>query len=69
MENNYLKYIKNYLNHNGLDGFIFFKRDQFGGDFCFDKTDAVKHISGFSGSYAVLLVTKRDVYIFTDSIE
>lgn len=66
MKNNYLKCVREYIVQNKLDGFIFFKRDPFGGEFCFEKTDAIRNVSNFTGSYAVLLVTRYDVHIFTD---
>lgn len=66
MKNNYLECVREYIVQNKLDGFIFFKRDPFGGEFCFEKTDAIRNVSNFSGSYAVLLVTRHDVHIFTD---
>lgn len=67
MKNNYLKCVREYLIQNKLDGFIFFKRDPFGGEFCFEKTDAIRNISDFTGSYAILFVTRNDIYVFTDS--
>jgi len=68
MGKNLLNCIKQHIQQHDLDAFIFFKRDPLVGcgGYCFDKTDAVKCISGFSGSYGVLLITKDENYLFTD---
>jgi len=66
MKKDSLKSVKEYLREGALDGFIFFKRDPLVGGYCFEKTDVVQRLSGFSGSYAVLLVTRDENYLFTD---
>lgn len=66
-KNQLIEKILNKCTENNLNGFIFFLRDPFGNDTINENFNIIKKISGFSGSYAVLLITHEKNFIFSDA--
>ncbi|MGM0421341.1 MAG: M24 family metallopeptidase [Bacillota bacterium] len=55
-----IKQLINVMNEDNLDGFILFNEE-------YDNRPSVQYLSGFTGSYCVLLITQHDCFIITDS--
>lgn len=55
-----VKKFKSVLTENDLDAFILFNKE-------YNNRPNVQYLSGFTGSYAILLINKKENYIITDS--
>jgi len=60
MTNKRLLKVKQILEENKLGGFIFFNNE-------YNDKPNVQYLSGFTGSYSILLITKQNNYIITDT--
>jgi len=50
-----------------VDAYVLYRRDPHLNEYLHPRYDHVKHITDFSGSNAVLLVTQKDAFLYTDS--
>lgn len=60
MKDKNIKKIKKIIKSNNLDSFILFNNE-------YNNRPNIQYLSGFTGSYCILLLTRNEQYIITDS--
>ena len=54
------------LTTDNLDGYIFISSDEYQNEYIADHDNRIKYLTGFSGSFALVIILRNEGYFFTD---